>query len=588
MAERKTTKDAPARLACLACRQKHLKCDARQPGCSRCLSQNLDCSYTASRRGYRGPSRQHIEKANGCWAPLDTIHVERKTARTDSSSTSADITYSRPKVILQEETTNNGSLTNEPTDVVVIPYTSIKRVDRMVQHYYEYFHAAHPFLLPMQQFVQEEKSPKYLFDTVRFIGSRYVKSQIPGLSKDEILSGLYQAPDSSIFKIQGLLLITITLHISNDLLGSLECLEKAVDLAFGIGLYSRCFASSNGYSDWTMQESIRRTWWELYVIDAMTAAFFNKDSFRTHSVTTDMELPCDDKFYSPDSPAAVLNTTQDLDNRFLDDTDQVFSSHSYRIEAAMLLRRVLAVAAIFDGQSEEIDAMDATLSAWFHHLPPEKYEILGSNGQCDEMMFQARMIVHAATTHLHLPRSTLQTARPRNLGLGCVSRCEMSAPASSYHTHTVKAVHAVTELTRLASLPICIFKHTPFFACGLVTCSVVLLSACAVNMCNCLHPHREQIIQCIEVLKSLGRIWELPQQSMTQIRSVAREIAQTGIKPFAVGSACSMQDSGTIKDSTGAPEIESVLDPSVVNMEGLLPNHISTMPCGWELSTPRS
>ena len=47
----------PSLLACIACRKKHLKCDAKIPVCSRCENKSLECIWTQSRRGYKGPRR---------------------------------------------------------------------------------------------------------------------------------------------------------------------------------------------------------------------------------------------------------------------------------------------------------------------------------------------------------------------------------------------------------------------------------------------------------------------------------------------------------------------------------------------------
>src|ERR1700733_1264050 len=47
----------PSLLACIACRKKHLKCDAQMPVCSRCENKNIECIWAQSRRGYKGPRR---------------------------------------------------------------------------------------------------------------------------------------------------------------------------------------------------------------------------------------------------------------------------------------------------------------------------------------------------------------------------------------------------------------------------------------------------------------------------------------------------------------------------------------------------
>jgi hypothetical protein len=50
-------KHGPVQLACISCRTRHLKCDARVPVCGRCQTEAHECHYVRSRRGYKGPRR---------------------------------------------------------------------------------------------------------------------------------------------------------------------------------------------------------------------------------------------------------------------------------------------------------------------------------------------------------------------------------------------------------------------------------------------------------------------------------------------------------------------------------------------------
>lgn len=45
-----------------------------------------------------------------------------------------------------------------------------------------------------------------------------------------------------------------------------------------------------------------------------------------------------------------------------------------------------------------VDAVDARLSSWLLFLPPNKREILNSEGTVDEMLFQAHMIMNASVS----------------------------------------------------------------------------------------------------------------------------------------------------------------------------------------------
>ena len=40
-------------LACVVCRERHLKCDGGTPSCSRCNDSKQNCHYVQSRRGHR-------------------------------------------------------------------------------------------------------------------------------------------------------------------------------------------------------------------------------------------------------------------------------------------------------------------------------------------------------------------------------------------------------------------------------------------------------------------------------------------------------------------------------------------------------
>jgi len=48
----------PVPLACTECRLRHLKCDAGVPTCGRCRSENRQCTYIKSRRGWKGRKRK--------------------------------------------------------------------------------------------------------------------------------------------------------------------------------------------------------------------------------------------------------------------------------------------------------------------------------------------------------------------------------------------------------------------------------------------------------------------------------------------------------------------------------------------------
>lgn len=74
----------------------------------------------------------------------------------------------------------------------------------------------------------------------------------------------------------------------------------------------------------------------------------------------------------------------------------VYSSFAYRIEAARLVGRILALSDFpHESDDNNIEAIDAGLTSWILHLPPSKREVVDHEGKVDEMLFQAHMLISA-------------------------------------------------------------------------------------------------------------------------------------------------------------------------------------------------
>jgi hypothetical protein len=68
-----TLKDKPsAPSTCVGCRSKHLKCDGLVP-CTRCVSNEFECVYVRSRRGFKGPRRNGVTSKPPAGAPTLSI-----------------------------------------------------------------------------------------------------------------------------------------------------------------------------------------------------------------------------------------------------------------------------------------------------------------------------------------------------------------------------------------------------------------------------------------------------------------------------------------------------------------------------------
>ena len=371
--------------------------------------------------------------------------------------------------------------------------------------YYSRFHHAHPVLPP---FSHVALLPKYVVQVMIFVGSQFLQQQ-----RRENLLPLLRSQQPSAFVVQGMVILTVVLHAQNEPEEAMSLLDEAVSLALALKMHE---TSDPVVDNVVLRESFKRTWWELCVVDGLLSAIHRRTTLRTNVEAASIALPgnsdlrCDSSY-----------TFSQLTDRYFAATDLPFSSASYRIEAVHILSHVLSLAETDD--EDRFSSSDAQLTSWQHHIPASKSEILDQDGNVDEMMFQAHMIIHFATILLHLSRSSLHVARSGRVT--CTPQINAAPATFTPHIHAVRATKAANEISRLASLPVDQHKHTPLWICSLVLGVIVQLSACCVSgTCKCLSPHRHRIIQTIGMLKTLAKTWPIAGFTLEQVRGVANEI----------------------------------------------------------------
>lgn len=86
--------------------------------------------------------------------------------------------------------------------------------------------------------------------------------------------------------VQALLLYAIALHARYEPMEAMPAITKAANLAIELGMYQADFAATHGGGDPVYAESLRRTWWELYVTDGYLAALHRQTNFRCNMINT--------------------------------------------------------------------------------------------------------------------------------------------------------------------------------------------------------------------------------------------------------------------------------------------------------------
>jgi hypothetical protein len=397
--------------------------------------------------------------------------------------------------------------------------------------FYSNFHPTHPILPPLRMFYKFAQ-PAYFEQVIKFIGAHFTPAASPEVYRPTIVASVVDQ-ESSPEKVQALLLLTIVLHSRNERQEAGILLAQAMDLAYEMGMHRKSFAETMSEGDAIRAESLRRTWWELFIIEGMLTALGVRSSFTASMVPPEVPLPCEERIYQDGLCPSYSPTIAQFDDRVFADEDIDFSSYSYRIEAIRILGRVVLLAEQSQGHQEQVEAVDARIASWFHHLPESKMELMRADGTVDEMMFQAMMVVNGASIYLHFPRSDLLSSPAVAAEVVCGHPGLCMMPAFSHHSHAMKAVKAASEISTLAAMRIPVTKHTPFFICALVLSSIVQLAAYSVKAGQMPDPRRDRLTLTVGVFKSLGRTWAISQSAMQQIKAVARDVLDIGVRPAA-------------------------------------------------------
>lgn len=323
-------------------RGKHLKCDGVNP-CSRCVSSGSDCVYVASRRGYKGPRRNPAQKVakrpsaspgrsrapsrsgdgatstgpthspflgttnspslgssiflsprtgdDAWYSPLSTPFLDPTLAT--SSSMETDMSFFQPY--------DTADSSNDLFNLFATQVPTPTLAERCIDYFYNYFHAGHPIVPPRETFISlaHETTLKPLAAVMRWVGSLYIPA-CPNRGQ------LFQEAHKSVYRIdrrkdgflvQALLLLLIGLDGQGLHEKSREILSEVEQIAIEIGLNTRSFASIHGRGMPVIEESWRRTWWELFIVDGLIAGIHKKTNFLLFDFASDVALPCEEYQY---------------------------------------------------------------------------------------------------------------------------------------------------------------------------------------------------------------------------------------------------------------------------------------------------
>ena len=326
-------------------RTRHLKCDKNTP-CARCVASDAaaDCTYVVSHRGTRNCLRQPQQQqqqqvgegsgvGGGSRSGQGTTHEAAAAAAasegtsatsgpfTDSSSrpTFGSISASSANAI--PSTSQSSSQVEPPVgDWAAVRTTPRSGFNQRQQHsawppppapavyspetylnaFYYYFYATHPFVLPQQHLDGVAAQAQPLLSAMRWVGSLFLRTD--GATR----SAMFQQADRLVhnvmtpkdgFLVQAMMLLVLGLDGSCMRDRAEEMLDEVEQLAVHIGLDTAAYAELHGRGVPVLEESWRRTWWNLYVVDGVIAAVRRVTSFPLFDVPSGVGLPCEEHEY---------------------------------------------------------------------------------------------------------------------------------------------------------------------------------------------------------------------------------------------------------------------------------------------------
>ncbi|KAJ5733627.1 hypothetical protein N7493_002413 [Penicillium malachiteum] len=563
-------------LACLPCRSRHLKCDAKRPRCTRCAEFARDCEYARSRRG--GLDRAALAERQKRLATTDDSGIASSPSPQQSAGSQGQPEF--PTGILEMDLSNSYGLlggfsvagTSSSTDTPSTIQLQCSNLDgdSLIGAYYTNFHKFHPFMLPRRHLARvyqesgQQATLNALIAAMRLVGNVYKSRELSAALRDHAEASFSQLLPTDPAIVQCRLLYSMALFWNEHKSEAKMQMDLAIRSACELGMFQRGFAANYGGQDPVMQECWRRTWWMLYTVDAYYAGTLGTMHFE--------EIP-------------QPKTLQEFDCREFAPDDTVFSSFAYLIGAVRCAALAISMGpkiAASDDSPSIIQTADSSLNGWLLMLPKGRKQVMNKAGETDELMFQAHLLIHVATIGLHRPYSDLKF-NPVEKASSCAREPPQDTPTPDLvNVHTVRVLRSVEAQIRLLALPTRHFNHTPFTTCMVSEGTLALLSACKFLLKGKeLSIAREQIRMTIGCLKALAELWPRTARNVREIQTIAQHVLVVRSQAQPLNDRQRSQDAlgfsgagenGIFGSDTGSSSDDFNILPSLGSIDDL---------CGW-------
>ncbi|KAJ5707476.1 hypothetical protein N7488_007277 [Penicillium malachiteum] len=395
-------------LACLPCRSRHLKCDAKRPRCTRCAEFARDCEYTRSRRG--GLDRAALAERRKRLATTDDSGIASSPSPQQSAGSQGQHEF--PTGILEMDLSHSHGLldgfsvagTSSSTDTPSTIQLQCSNLDgdSLIDAYYNNFHKFHPFMLPRRHLTRvyqesgQQATLNALIAAMRLVGNVYKSRELSAALRDHAEASFSQLLPTDPAIVQCRLLYSMALFWNEHKNEAKMQMDLAIRAACELGMFQQEFATENGGQDPVIQECWRRTWWMLYTVDAYYAGTLGTMNFEIFDIDATVDLPCEESEYEL-GEIPQPKKLQEFDCREFAPDDTIFSSFAYLIGAVRCAALAISMGpkiAASDDSPRIIQTADSSLNGWLLMLPKGRKQVMNKAGEIDELMFQAHLLIH--------------------------------------------------------------------------------------------------------------------------------------------------------------------------------------------------
>ncbi|KAI1174075.1 hypothetical protein F4777DRAFT_589462 [Nemania sp. FL0916] len=492
-------------LACVQCRSKHVKCDATQPACGRCMVEKKPCYYPKSRRGIRDPKKRSLISNEPPMASQHHVSAAEKR-------TSMTLAFDMP---------------NRLPNGWTVPRSMGRNTDEsLVNAFFDHFYFAHPILPPKNYLLQyAERDPNsfhFLLAIIDFCGALYAGHNQLNDLREAAYSAACGSLPYTVQSAQGLHLLAIIAFGEGEFLHHVGFANRSLAIAREIGMHRKSYADLIADPVWA--ESCRRTWWFIKFQGMIRRANEVEHTADIYDVESDVDIPFSEEWeYQAGAIPMPMTLSQYERDISLGRSD--FPSLAFHIEMCRIQTEATLLYDEANREDEDnfdiVNEVDSKICDFLRRIPGWKMDVVDPDGRPDQVIFGAVAWAHISRIQLRQPAARRGLNIREYFDLGPFRGPDTKGQAvKSFgwnpYPVDIRAANSLCDMFRY-SFPIKSLQ--PMMIPGLLRVAAVYLDACVYRGLDS-PVFRGKISALIRILTIHGETWPLSKKLAEDIQAV--------------------------------------------------------------------